>query len=257
MNRSQFKNLFLALAIICVWGSEFSFADEINRDRGGGADRPPRYEPRPGPSPRPEPRPSPRPEPRPTPRPEPRPTPRPEPRPTPRPEPRPTPRPEPRPTPRPEPRPTPRPEPRPTPRPRPPRPRPPYPRPPYPRPPRPRPRPPIPSPIQYSIVIDINRTLSNYERIDLADYFSLYQYAGYQVDSVEVSSSVYGQPMELSFLADRSVEDSAYAREGYSTVVLYPRSLVVLRTNTNELEIMARGNGEVQIDRVVLRVRRY
>ena len=257
MNRSYFKNIFLALTMICVWGSEYSFADEINRDRGGGAERPPRFEPRPGPSPRPEPRPEPRPSPRPEPRPSPRPEPRPTPRPEPRPEPRPTPRPEPRPNPRPEPRPTPRPEPRPWPE---PRPRPPYPRPeprPRPRPPYPRPRPPRPNPIQYTIVIDVNRTLYNYEKIDLADYFSFYQYAGYEVESMEVEAQVYDSPMELSMIADRSVEDTAYANEGYQTVVLYPRSPVILRSNTNELEIMARGSGQVRIERVVLRVSRY
>ena len=106
-------------------------------------------------------------------------------------------------------------------------------------------------------MIDVNRTLSDYQTVNLGDYFSFYQYSGYEVESMEVATEVYDRSMEISMIADRAIEDTAYAGEGYQTVVLYPRSRVVLRSNTNELEIMARGPGQVRIDQVVLRVSRY
>ena len=235
MSQYSIKNIFMSFALVMTWGLEYSFAAEVMREREGG-NRPPPYNPgpRPGPGPRPEPRPPVRPEPPPRPRPEPRPPVRPEP-PRPRPEPRPPVRPQP-------PRPPVRPEP----------PRPPRPYPPHPRPRPPRPIPPRPAPVEYTIVLDINRTLSGYQSVNLGDYFSLYQYAGYEVEAVQVSVSADGNPMELSLVADRRVEDGRALNYGYSNVMLYPHSYLVLRSNTHELQLMARGSGYVHIDRVIL-----
>lgn len=163
--------------------------------------------------------------------------------PGPRPEPRPPGRPEPRPPVRPEPRPPVRPEPRP-PRPYPPR--------PYPQPRPPRPYPPRPAPIEYTIALDVYRTISGYQTINLGDYFNFYQYAGYEIEAVQVTASADGAPMELSFLANRNVEDSRALNYGYSNVMLYPHNYLVLRSNVQELQLMARGSGYVRIERVVL-----
>jgi hypothetical protein len=93
--------------------------------------------------------------------------------------------------------------------------------------------------------------------VNLGDYFSLYQYAGYEIEAVEVYSQVYGNSMELSLVADRTIEDTAGAYEGYSSTLLYPRRTLVIHSNTFDVELMARGQGEVRLDQVILRVSRY
>lgn len=226
------KHLFVAFLYL---SSSMSFA-QVRPER-------PRPE-RPAPAPRPEPRPE-----RPTPRPE-RPPVRPErpERPPVRPE-----RPE-RPPVRPE-RPErppvrpPRPEPVRPPEHRPPAPRPPYdPYPPYYPAPSPRP------PYEEQVMVYVSRHFYNYDRLDLDQYISMYQYRGYHIRSIEVSLDTYSSGGQFSLVLDGIIDRTHYMYSGWQNFVIYPNRYIQLGYNTHNVEFMIRGNDQVFVRHLILRM---
>ena len=108
-------------------------------------------------------------------------------------------------------------------------------------------------PIDYTINLDIQKRLSQNESINLGHYFNLKKFVGFEIMHIQLASFASYEPMELSFIVDNKREVTVKLNSSYSRVDMYPRRKLIIGSSAKELKILARGAGNVQIDRIIIR----
>lgn len=111
-------------------------------------------------------------------------------------------------------------------------------------------------PYEEQVMVYVNRSFYNYERLQLDQYVNEYSYRGYRINAIEVTLDSYAGGGQFSLVIDGQIDRTQYVYNGYQNFVMYPSRYVQWGYNAHDISFLVRGTNEVYVRHLILRMSR-